>query len=146
MDKKSEEKDLQEKYMQYNFYKQQAQGLLQEISLLNQTTQNISTAREVLSNIESAKDKSEILVPVGGNTFLKAKLEDTENVLIGIGADVVLKKSMPEAISTIDEQLENLKNTGEKFSNQMQDLEKKMRVLEPEIQKMMLEARKEQTK
>ena len=146
MDKKSEEKNFQEKYMQYNLYKQQAQGLLQEISLLNQTAQNLNTAREVLSNLESAKDKSEILVPVGGNTFLKAKLDDKENVLVGIGADVVLKKPMPEAISTIGEQLENLKNAGARLGKQMQDLEENMRVLEPEIQKMMLEARKEQKK
>jgi len=142
MDKNSEEKGFQEKYMQYNIYKQQAQGLLQEISLLNQTAQNLNTAREVLSNLESAKAKSEILVPVGGNTFLKATLEDKENVLVGVGADVVLKKPMPEAISTIKEQLENLKNAGDKLGNQMKDLEEKMRGLEPEIQKMMLEARK----
>ncbi|MFH1450405.1 MAG: prefoldin subunit alpha [archaeon] len=142
MDKK-EEKDFQQKYMQYNLYKQQAQGLLNEMGLLNQTSQNMNTAREVLVTLEKTKDKTEILIPIGGNTFLKASINDTNNVLFGIGSDVVLSKPVSDAIATISEQLENLKKSGDELAGKMKELEDVMRVLEPELQKMMMKAQKE---
>jgi prefoldin alpha subunit len=143
MDKKIDEQNFQQKYMQYNLYKQQAQGLLKEISLLNQTMQNLTIAQEVLTNLNGAKKDSEILVPVGGNTFVKAKIADEKNVLSGVGADVILKKPIPEALKTITEQLENLKKTGEELGTKMKEIEDNMRDLEPEIQKMMMQAQKE---
>ena len=140
MDKKSQDENMQQKYMQYNVYKQQAQGLLQEMNLLNQTSKNIAMAREVLSNLENAKEKSEVLVPIGGNTFLKTKIDDIKNVLIGVGSDIVVKKPISEAIDTINEQLENLKKSGEDLASEMQRLENKMREIEPELQKYMAHA------
>jgi|TARA_Y100000310_G_scaffold345097_1_gene461771 prefoldin alpha subunit len=138
----AEEKEFQQKYMTYNLYKQQAQALVKELSMLNQTAQTMTTAREVLKNIDGSKE-SEILVPVGGNTFLKAKIEDAENVLVGVGSDIVLKKPVKDALTAIDEQIENLQNASEKLNTQMKTLEDQMRILEPEIQKMVQAVRKE---
>ena len=55
MTKKTED-DFQQKYMQYNVYKQQAEGLVKELSMLNQTAQNLKTARDVLSSLEYNTD------------------------------------------------------------------------------------------
>ncbi|MDP7282298.1 MAG: prefoldin subunit alpha [Candidatus Undinarchaeales archaeon] len=146
MTNKQPDNDFQQKYMQYNVCKQQAQGLMKEISVLNQTAQSLSTAKEVLLTVDAAKDKSEVLIPVGGNTFLKAKMDDTNNVLMGVGSDVVLKKSVSDARSSIDEQLANLNSAGDKLAGEMKALEDKMKVLEPELQKRMMEMQKEQKK
>lgn len=140
MDKHAEERKVQESYLQYNQYRQQAQGLVQELAALNQTAQNLSMARDVLQNLKKQKESSEILVPVGGNTFLNAKVSDKENVLFGVGADIVIKKPIGEAIQTLSDQLENLKDTGEEMGRQMQAIDEKMRKLEPELQKIAMEA------
>ena len=136
MTKKTED-DFQQKYMQYNVYKQQAEGLVKELSMLNQTAQSLKTSRDVLSSLEGEKKKATILVPLGGNAFLKAKIEDTDSVLVGVGADVVLSKPTADARTLLDEQLENLKTAGDELAQRMNDLELKMRNLEPELQKMM---------
>jgi len=139
----AEEQEFQQKYMQYNAYKQQAQGLVQEISMLNQTAQSLDTAREVLTNLEKSKENNEILVPIGGNTFLKAKMADKDNVLVGVGSDVVLKKSTSDTITKLTEQLETLKNSGEELGKQMHEIDGKLRELEPQIQEMVQAVRKE---
>lgn len=140
------EKYLQEKFVEYNIYKSELEVLAKELGTLNVTEHNLGIGKMTLSNVENLDEKPEILVPIGGNVFVKAKIVDTKNVLVGIGSDIVVKKEISNAIETIDKQLGDLKEAREKIEKQVYKLNEKMKALEPELEKMAKELRKKSAK
>ena len=97
---------------------------------------NLLTAKTALENIDKESQSPDILVPIGGNAFLKAELKEKGKVLTGVGADVVMEKPIPDALSTIDTQLEQLKTASEKIESNIREFDARMAKLEPELQKM----------
>jgi len=134
--------DFQKKFVEYNIYKQQAEGLAKELGLLQSTTQNLEMARQTLSNLGELEEKPEILVPIGGNTFLTAEIKNPKKVLTGIGSDIIVQKDTPSAIETIGKQLSELKQAAEKMQATLMDLDQKMKGLEPALQKFAEEMKK----
>ena len=64
-----------------------------------------------LEGIETEKENAELLVPIGGNSYVKAKISDTNKIIIGLGAGVSIEKNLPEAKATLKERLEDLTKT-----------------------------------
>lgn len=137
----TEKSEFNKKVVEYNIYKAQLEQLVNELSVLNQTSSNLLLAKNTLENIQNLEGEPEILVPIGGNTFLKAHVKDTKNVLAGIGADIIVKKEVPDAISTIEKQLEELRGAKQKIEAQLKEFSERMGKLEPELEKMLEEAR-----
>lgn len=89
------------------------------LNIVNAALADIATANLSIEGIENNKSGSEILVPVGGGSFIRAKLSDVEKIIMGVGAGVHIEK-------TIVESLEDLKN-------RQTDLEKARASLEQQL-------------
>ena len=83
-----------------NAYQQQAEVLQQQIDSLNATITELSVAMDTLSTIKG-EDNKETLVPIGAGSFLITELKNTEEVIIGLGAGVAVKKKVDDAKDTI---------------------------------------------
>ena len=64
----------------------------------------------VKTSIQDLKDKkdSEILVPVGAGILMLGKVVDDKNLLINIGANIIVQKTMEESNQLVDEQIREL--------------------------------------
>jgi prefoldin alpha subunit len=58
--------------------------------------------------LEKEKADTELLVPIGGSSYVKAKLENTDKLIVGIGAGVSVEKTLPETKDIIKRRLEEL--------------------------------------
>ena len=70
---------------------------------------------------EGVKNDDDILLPIGGLVKIRAKIMDTQRILVSVGQDVVIEKSLDDSISflenIIDKQKESLKFVVEKLQN-----------------------------
>ena len=82
-----------------------------------------SRAKITLEQLEKIKDNSEILLPIGGSTYIDAKANNTSKVLFDIGAGLVTEKKINEAVKKIDERLNDLQQNIEKISAMMQQIQ-----------------------
>jgi prefoldin alpha subunit len=64
-----------------------------------------------LDGIEKEKENAELLVPIGGGAYVKVKLENTNKIIVGMGAGVSIEKTLPEAKTTLKERLDELEKT-----------------------------------
>jgi prefoldin alpha subunit len=64
-----------------------------------------------LDGIEKEKENSELLVPIGGSSYVKVKLADPNKVIIGMGAGVSIEKTLAEAKAALKERLDELEKT-----------------------------------
>jgi len=64
-----------------------------------------------MNGIKKEKDNAELLVPIGGSSYIKVKLANVDKVIVGMGAGVSIEKTLVEAKTIIDERLNELQKT-----------------------------------
>jgi len=105
------EEELRRLSMEMRYLEQTADALQQRISMVNAALTDINYANMTLDGIEKEKESSEMLVPIGGSSYIKVKLADTDKVIIGLGSSVSVEKTLSEAKATLKERLDELEKT-----------------------------------
>ena len=93
------------------YLEQTAETLQQRISMVNAAITDLTYASMTLEGIETEKENAELLVPIGGNSYVKAKIADTSKIIVGLGAGVSVEKNLVDAKQTLKERLEELTKT-----------------------------------
>lgn len=78
------------------------------LDLTEATLNESQMALETLKALESAKEGDSILVPIGAGSYIFAKIEDINKVIVGIGANVCIEKTVKESINIISERIAKL--------------------------------------
>lgn len=105
------EEELRRLSMEMRYLEQTAETLQQRISMVNAAITDMTYANMTLDGIENEKENTELLVPIGGSSYVKVKLSDTNKVIVGMGAGVSIEKTLPEAKATLKERLDELEKT-----------------------------------
>jgi len=106
-----EEEELRRLSVEMRFLEQTADTLQQRMSMLNAAITDLTYANATLDGLEQEKENSELLVPVGGNSYIRAKLATPDKVIIGLGAGVSVEKPLAEAKSMLKERLDELEKS-----------------------------------
>ena len=107
---KSEE-ELRRLSIEMRYLEQTAETLQQRISMVNAAITDISYANMTLDGIEAEKENAELFVPIGGSSYVKVKLADSNKVIIGLGSGVSIEKTLLDARVTLKERLDELEKT-----------------------------------
>jgi prefoldin alpha subunit len=81
-----------------------------------------------LENLEKEKENAELLVPIGGSSYIKAKLTSHDKVIVGMGANVSIEKTLPEAKVLIKERLEELEKSMRSAQQQFSQIAERINV------------------
>jgi prefoldin alpha subunit len=108
---RKEEEELRKLSVEMRFLEQTAENLQQRISMVNAAMTDLTYANMTLDSIEKEKESADLLVPIGGGSYIKVKLANAEQVIVGMGAGVSIEKTLPEAKEIVKERLEELEKT-----------------------------------
>jgi prefoldin alpha subunit len=86
--------------------------------MINSAIAELRVSKMTLDGLENEKKGAQLFVPVGGGSYVKAKLETTKNVVVGIGADVAVEKSLKEAKVELEARIAELEKTRETLGQQ----------------------------
>lgn len=115
-----EERDLRQAMLVLESYKEQLEGLYQQMTMLQTSLEESVRARETLKAFKDAKEGDEVLVPVGASVFITAKVTDKKDAIVGIGNKISIEKEIPEAeefmSSIVIELQESLKRINKTYS------------------------------
>jgi prefoldin alpha subunit len=106
-----EEEELRKLSVEIRFLEQSAETLQQRISMVNAAMTDLTYANMTLEGMEKEKENAELLVPIGGSSHIKVKLACADKVVVGVGSDVSIEKTLPEAQAIVKERLEELEKT-----------------------------------
>ena len=81
------------------------------INIVNSALTELSIANMTLEGIEKEKQNSSLLVPIGGGSYIKAKLENADTVIVGIGAGVATERTINEAKENIGKRIADVEKT-----------------------------------
>ncbi|MCW4005076.1 MAG: prefoldin subunit alpha [Candidatus Bathyarchaeota archaeon] len=110
------EQELRRLNAEMQYYEQTAQAMQQRLTMMNAALTDLSYANTTLESIEKEKENAELLVPIGGSSYINVKLANADKVIVGMGSGVSVEKTLPEAKTIVKDRLTELENA----QNQMQ--------------------------
>lgn len=93
------------------YLEQTAELLQQRISMVNAAIADLTYAIATLEGLEKEKENAEMLVPIGGSSYVKVKLADPNKVIVGMGSGVSVEQPLSQAKAIFKERLEELEKT-----------------------------------
>ena len=102
------EEEIRKISVELRLLEQTAETLQSRLSMLNAVAQDLTYANMTLESLEKEKENSEVLVPIGGTSYIRTKLDNPNQIIVGIGAGVSVEKTRQEAKDVINKRLEDL--------------------------------------
>ena len=131
------EEELRRLSMEMRYLEQTADALQQRISMVNAALTDINYANMTLDGIEKEKENSEMLIPIGGSSYVKAKIADTNKVIIGLGSGVSIEKTLPEAKAILKERLDELQKTMQSAQQQFSQVAERINSSRSRLESML---------
>ena len=120
-----------------------AESVQQRIGLLNATITEVQLAISTLEGVSEEGSSSSMLVPIGGGSYLRATLESSDKLIVGVGADVAVEKTIAECKEDFQSRILELENFRTSLKQQFDEISTKMSGLQREAQKVAQESRGE---
>ena len=91
-----------------------AEALQSRINLVNAALTELRIASFTLEGVEKEKEDASLFVPIGGGSYIKAKLQSADKIIVGMGAGVATERTIKEARGNLEKrigELEKARNT-----------------------------------
>jgi prefoldin alpha subunit len=88
------------------------------INLTNSALTELRISSMTLEGLETEQKDSQLFVPIGGGSYVKARLETASKVVVGIGADVAVERTFKEAKEELEARIAELEKTREALVQQ----------------------------
>ncbi|MEM1538898.1 MAG: prefoldin subunit alpha [Candidatus Bathyarchaeia archaeon] len=102
------EDELRRLSVEIRLLEQTAEALNSRIRMIDALITELTYTSMTLEGLEKEGANAELLVPIGGGSYIKAKLETPDKVTLGVGAGVSIEKTLQEAKEIIRKRLEEL--------------------------------------
>jgi len=127
-------KDFKEKYMEHQVLMQQLQQLQENISSLDKHILDLKVLNDNLDSIGKTESGKDTLMPLGSGIFVNGTLKDNKSVIMNVGANICVEKSVEEAKQTIDKQIEDVGNLLEQLQVEITNTSFRLQELQNEFQ------------
>jgi prefoldin alpha subunit len=96
-----------------------ADAMQQRLSFVNAALRELTYTRMTLEGVEKEQSDASVLVPIGGGSFVRAKLETTDKIIVGMGAGVSIEKTIVEAKEIIRSRISEMEKSRVEMQQQL---------------------------
>lgn len=136
------DQEIQQKYMELQMLTSQLKQAQQQIEMLTQQVSEMGKVHESLEEISKSEAGTEIMLPLGAGIFVKAKLDSADEVVMNVGSDVAVNKSLKEAIELVHGQTEEMGHIIEEMRANFQGGASNVQEMQAELQKLITQNQK----
>ncbi len=130
------EERLQKKFMEFQVVEQQVKQLENAMQNLDTQLVEVKGMQKAVQEMGSIEAHSETFFPVANGIFAKGKITDTKELLVNVGSNVIVNKSVKETLGLLEKQAAELEGMRQQFIAELERNASKMRSMETELQKM----------
>ncbi|MGD2066370.1 MAG: prefoldin subunit alpha [Candidatus Bathyarchaeota archaeon] len=113
------------------------------INMTNAALAELKVSSLTLEGLEKEKKGTELFVPIGGGSYVKAKLDTSKKVVVGVGADVAVEKTVKDAKEELETRIAELEKTREGLGQQLNQVFGRMQQNRAMMEEVTAKLRKE---
>ena len=127
----SEPLDVNQIIYLYQVLENQQAALSEQLALLNSQIQGVSTSIISMEGFKSIGNDHEIIVGLGINAYTYAKIIDPNRILVSVGKDILIEKTLEESLASIQDLKDKYLGIRERLGNNLQDVNSKLEEIRP---------------
>ncbi|MHA2358562.1 MAG: prefoldin subunit alpha [Candidatus Heimdallarchaeaceae archaeon] len=116
---------------------QQASRYSQQMEILNNYYNEIQSSEQTLIELNESKGSQKILMPIGAGNFIYATVEDTEKVIVTIGAGIHSEKSLSNAIEELKKKKEEVEKQLTQIKSSYNEVLERLREIDRVVKTVM---------
>src|SRR3989344_6118991 len=128
-----QDNEFQKKYLEFQLLNEKITHLQEQHSTIESHINELSSLLSSLDEVKKLSNNNEILIPLSNNIFAKAKIGNTEKLLVGVGSNILVEKSKDEAYSLIEEQRRELSIVMKKLEEELIKIVTRIKSLQEEL-------------
>jgi prefoldin alpha subunit len=115
----SEEETFRRLAVELRILEGTAEALQSRINLVNAALTELRVTNMTLEGLGKEKKDASLFVPIGGGSYIKARLESADKMIVGIGANVAVEKTIKVAKETMSKRTAELEKTRTSLQQQI---------------------------
>jgi len=135
-------KKLEEKYYELQTLDKQIKQLQAHFQNLENQIIEFHLVKQGLNELNDTKLENELLVPISPGMFIKTALRNNTEVIVNVGANVAVKKTVNQAKDMMNLQTAEVKKVQTNILMDLQKLSERAVSLEKEINELVTELNK----
>jgi len=128
------EQQVRESYMMLESAKAQLEGLAKQQELIQLAVEEHVRARETIKEIAKGAADDEVLVPLGADSYIHAKISDNKDAIVGVGAGISIRRSPEEAEKILDTKIDDLSRAFKSITDKAAKTEAMVQELSEKVQ------------
>lgn len=137
-----ERQELQRVLINLEQMKQAAEELGSQIEVLSSRLSDFEVTINTIEGIKNIDEGTEILVPIGSDSYLRSKLVEPRKVLSGLGADLVAERESEKGIEALNRQKKEVEKAIEKLREEIGRINNRIEELSPKAEQLLAKAKK----
>ncbi|MBC7086174.1 MAG: prefoldin subunit alpha [Methanomethylovorans sp.] len=130
------DKDPRNLLIQHREYQRRAEALQQQISMVSLSAQDCLRAINTIEELEKEKAGSQAMVPIGSGSFIYAKLDVLDRVVVNVGAGISIEKPVDDAKEILQRRKNELEKILDKMNTTLAQLAQGMQAIEAQVAAM----------
>lgn len=130
---KEKEKQIQENYIELQRVASGLKELQRNIQVMDEQIIEVLSVTQALKDLGEVKVGTKAFMPIASGIFVKAELKENKELLVNVGANVSVIKSVDEAIHMLESKMEELKIQRQSFLQDLEELGTRAQELEEEL-------------
>jgi prefoldin alpha subunit len=128
-----EKKEIQEKYIEFQYLQQQMLELQKQVQTVTQQAAELVSSKSSLDELATIKEETEILVPVQNGIFVKGKISGVSELTVNVGSGIAVKKTIEETKKLLEGQHNELIEYRQQLITELQSVLGQAKKIEKEI-------------
>lgn len=131
------QKKIQEMYMEFQMLDQRIKQIQSQLEMLANQLMELNAAGSSLEEFERIADEKEIFVPLSSGIFAKARMKKASELLVNVGANVVVAKDVISTKKLIQNQIDEINSLQQKMVADLEKTANRAGQLEMQLQSTM---------
>ncbi len=124
------EQDVRNLAMQHQEMQKRAEMTQQQMTAVQMAADDCIRAIGAISELKDAEDGVEMMLPIGSNSYIHAKLNKVDKVVVNVGAGISVEKTMDDAKETLVKRSEQLGKILEQMNVSLGQIVQNLQALE----------------
>ena len=115
----SDDQELRQGLVELRAYEGSARVIQARLGIINSAMNDFALASSTLEGVKTQKPDAESLIPVGGGSYVRAKLADVSKIVMGVGAGVAIERPIDDSVNEIKSRLADMENARNALQQQL---------------------------
>ena len=135
-DEKKNQREIQQKYLELQLINARSKQIEEHLMILDKQVIELMGIDQGLSELERVKINTKMLIPIANGLFVDGKIENNSDVLVNVGSNVVVRKSMKDAKELMKKQIVELQNYFKAMESELGSISERGSIIQRELIKL----------